>query len=55
MLAQWSAGVKHAPQSGDRGEVLAVGLDGVRRGFAGLAIIQELGEPVWEPVGVGSL
>jgi hypothetical protein len=42
-------------QKCDRGEILAVGIGGVRRGFAGLAIIQELREPVRGRLGVGSL
>jgi hypothetical protein len=50
-----SCGVAAGHQNGDRDEVLAVGLHGVRRGFTGLAIIQELREPVWERVSVGGL
>jgi hypothetical protein len=33
-------------EGGDRVEVLAVGLDGVRRGFPGAAVGQERGEPL---------
>ena len=36
-------------QRGDRLEVLPVGLQGVRRGFAGAAVGQELFEPLWAP------
>jgi hypothetical protein len=36
----------------DRDEVLAVGRHGVRRWFAGLSVIQELGEPLWEWIDV---
>jgi hypothetical protein len=50
-----ACGVAVGHQSCDRDEVLAVGLHGVRRWFAGLAIIQELREPVRERPGVGGL
>jgi hypothetical protein len=46
-------GIAVGHQGCDRDEVLAVGLHGMRRGFAGLAIIQELGEPVWEQLSLG--
>ena len=33
-------------EGGDRVEVLAIGLDGVRRGLAGAAVGEERGEPL---------
>jgi hypothetical protein len=40
-------------QACDRGEVLAVGLHGVRRRFPGLPIIQELRKPIREWIDLG--
>jgi transposase len=45
----------NAIQTGDGGKVLAIGLHGVRRGLASLAVVQKLGEPVREPISLGRI
>lgn len=48
-----ACGIVVGDQTGDGQEILSVSLHGVRRGFAGLAVVQERGEPFRERIGLG--
>jgi hypothetical protein len=45
-----ACGIAAGDQTSDGDEVLTVGLHSVRRGFTGLAVVEEWGEPVGERI-----